>query len=129
MRVRELTASPRTWVGGVFHARHVERFAGAPVESADFVRAERVHEREHRRAVRDLTELDLRLCADALRRRIRAEELGIARLEFLQLAKKTVVFGVGDERLVERVVLVVVPLDLFAQRDGAPAGAPRAGRS
>ena len=34
--------------------------------------------------------------------------------------------GVGDERRIERVVLVVVPLDLFAQRAGA-AGAPHAG--
>ena len=78
---------------------------------------ERVAEREHRHAVRaPAPNCGLRLRADALRRRIRRDELGILRFERLELAKQRVVLRVGDERRVERVVLVVVPLDLLAQR-------------
>ena len=63
-----------------------------------------------------LPECRLRLRPDTLRRRIRRDELGIFAFQRLQLAKQAVVLGVGDRRRVERVVLIVVPLDLLAQR-------------
>src|SRR5438093_13224814 len=53
--------------------------------------------------------------SDALRRRLRRDELGVGLLELGELAVETVVFGVGDLGPVEDVIQVVVPVELLAE--------------
>src|SRR5215210_201920 len=79
---------------------------------AELVLVPRVGEREHRLVVGDLLELVERLAADALRRRVRREQLGMIFFDPSQLAQQVVVVGVGDLRVVEDVVAVVVVGDL-----------------
>ncbi len=55
------------------------------------------------------------LAADALRRGIGCGEFGMLRFKSLQFAEQLVVFRVGDQRLVQHVILVVVLLDFRAQ--------------
>jgi hypothetical protein len=62
--------------------------------------------------------------ADALGRRIRRAQLRVFRLQGLQLAEQPVVLGVGDLRVVEDVVAVVVVVQLDAQLLGARARRP-----
>src|SRR5688572_21834837 len=49
------------------------------------------------------------------------------RFQRLQLTKKAVVLGIGNKRRVERVVLIVMPLDLIAQRSRPLADLTRHG--
>jgi hypothetical protein len=70
--------------------------------------------------VADLRQLGDRLAADALRRRVRRDELGVLGLEALQLAEERVVLVVADLGVVERVVAPRVVLDLPAQLLDAP---------
>jgi len=57
-----------------------------------------------------------RLAADALSGRIGAAQFGVFRFERLQLPKQPVVFGIGNFRVVQNVIPVIVPADLLAQR-------------
>ena len=82
------------------------------VEGAHFLLVEGVAERQHRHAVPHLGELRQRRAADALGRRIRRAQLGMLRLQRLQLAEQRVVLRVGDLRRVLHVVEPVVALDL-----------------
>ena len=61
--------------------------------------------------------------ADALRRRVGRDELGVRLLDREELADERVVLGVGDLGPVEDVVEVLVPAELVAQ----PGGAQRRG--
>ena len=62
------------------------------------------------------------LVADALRRRVGRDQLGVLGLERLQLAEQRVVDVVADLRVVEDVVAVVVVRDLLAQLGDLPRG-------
>ena len=53
--------------------------------------------------------------ADALRRRIRRNELGMTAFQIDQLSKKRIVFRIADARIIENVILVVRILDRFAE--------------
>ena len=63
---------------------------------------------------------------DALRRRVGRDELGMRRLDRLQLLEQRVVVGVGDRRRVEHVVGVRVTLELLAQLRRPRAAGSRA---
>jgi hypothetical protein len=63
----------------------------------------------------DRLESAARLGSDALRRRIRCDEFRVLRLELLELTYETVVLGVRDLDVVERVISIVVVSDLVAQ--------------
>ena len=56
------------------------------------------------------------LCADALRRGVGGDEVGMPLLQLPQLAHPGVVLGVADLRLVEREVEMVVTVDLGPER-------------
>ena len=88
---------------------------GASMPGAQLVLGEGVGEAEQRQAVLDDAERGDGLAADALRRRIRRDELRVALFELAQLAHEVVVFGVADLRAVEDVVAVVVVGDEGAQ--------------
>ena len=94
-------------------ARQVAAHAGDP--GPQLVGRAHVGEREHRLQVADLREPGDGLVADALRRRVRRDQLGVLGLERLQLAEQRVVDVVADLRVVEDVVAVVVVGDLLAQ--------------
>ena len=98
----------------------VEPLARPPVEIEDVLLAERIVERQHRRRVHDFAEFTRRLAADPLRRRIRVHEFRVRGFQLLQLAQQRVEPGVGDFRVVEDVVAVVVMLDLVTQLARAP---------
>ena len=106
-------------VGDAFDA---ERLANAPVEGLDVVVGERVVERKHRDAVRHRPEGSHRRAADALRRRIGREQLGMLGLQRLEFAEQRIELGVGDRRRVEHVVAVVVAFDGLAQPSRALDG-------
>jgi hypothetical protein len=65
--------------------------------------------------VADLRQRADRLGADALRRRVGRDELGVLGLERLQLAVQRVVLVVADLRVVEDVVAMCVVVELRAQ--------------
>ena len=65
--------------------------------------------------MRHLDEALARLAADALGGRIRRDQLGMRRLQRLQLAHQRIVFGVGDFGRVQYVVQVLVVAQLLAQ--------------
>jgi len=56
-----------------------------------------------------------RLAADALCGRLRSEELRMGGFESLKFAHQNVVFSVGDDRLIEYVVKMLVPSKLVAK--------------
>jgi hypothetical protein len=55
------------------------------------------------------------LAAHPLRRRVGRDQLGVARLQVLELAHELVVLGIADLRVVQGVVAVIVEGDLSAQ--------------
>jgi len=57
---------------------------------------------------------------DTLGGRVRRQQLGVGRLQGLQLLEKLVVFGIGDLRCIEHVVTVGMVVQLVAQLGGAP---------
>jgi hypothetical protein len=79
----------------------------------------RVGQRQHRDLVADLRQRGDRLAADALRRRVGREELGVGCLDRAQLVEQRVVLVVADLRIVEDVVAVAVVVQLVAQLRGA----------
>ena len=92
---------------------------------AQLLLAARVGEREHRLQVADLLELRDRLAADALRRRVGRDELGVLGLDRAQLVEQRVVLVVADLGVVEDVVAVAVVVELLAQLGGADASSGR----
>src|SRR6266481_6103186 len=56
-----------------------------------------------------------RLAADALRRRVRRDQLRALGLQALQLLHEAVKLGVADLRRVQHVIKVLMATDLFAQ--------------
>ena len=63
----------------------------------------------------DLGESFFGLAADTLGGRIGSDEVGVVGFEALQLAHEVVEVGVGDRRLVEDVIEVLVVADLVAE--------------
>ncbi len=101
---------------GIFHGGRIpEALANAPVEIADLLLAERIVERQHRQPMPDCRERRDRRGADALRRRLRRDQLRIPRLQGLKLLHAQVVFGIRHFGIVERVIADVVAIEHFAQ--------------
>jgi hypothetical protein len=98
-------------------AREVRAHARDP--GAQLLGRADVREREQRLQVPDLLELRDRRAADALRRRVRRDELGMLGLDRPQLVEQGVVGVVADLGVVEDVVAVPVVLELPAQLRGA----------
>jgi len=71
-----------------------------------------VVEREHPHGMPDFGSSRAWLAGDTLGGRLRGHELRVSGLERAQLAQQRVELGVGDARIVEHVVPVVVGLDL-----------------
>ncbi len=84
----------------------LEALAHAAVEVVDVLVGEAVVQRQHRHRVRHLAELGDRGVAHAPRRRIRGNRVRMLFLEHLQLTVQAVVFGVGDRRRVQHVIVV-----------------------
>ena len=70
---------------------------------------------QHRARMGDLGESFFGLAADTLGGRIGSDEVGVVGFEALQLAHEVVEVGVGDRRLVEDVIEVLVVADLVAE--------------
>ena len=62
-----------------------------------------------------LAERRQRFATDPLGRRLGSDQLGVFGLQGLEFAEKPVVLRIGNRRLVEHVVAVVVGVDLAAQ--------------
>jgi hypothetical protein len=101
----------------------LQPLAHAPIECDDVFILEPIVERQHRPRVDDFLQLADGRRADALRRRIGCHQVGILFFERLQLAHQPVVLGVGDLRIVEHVVAIVVMLELRAQLTDSCRGA------
>ncbi len=56
-----------------------------------------------------------RFAANPLRGRVGRDQLGMSRLELLQLVHHAIEFRVADLRIVEHVIAILVMPDLFAQ--------------
>ena len=98
--------------------------AQAFVEGAQVVFVVGVVEAEHRREVRDGREGFGGPAGDALRRRVGGDEIGMLRLERLQLVQQAIELGVGDLRAIVDVIEIFVAPDLSAQ-----PGQPVVGRT
>ena len=70
----------------------------------------------------DLAERRQRFAADPLGRRLGGDQFGVFGLQGLEFTEQPVVFRVGNRRLVEHVVAVVVGVDLAAQGGKAFGG-------
>ncbi len=118
-------------------ARDAETLVDAAVEGLHVLLREGVVEREHRNLVHDLAETAARRSRHALRGRVGRDELGMRRFQRAQFQHQPVVLGVGNQRIIEHVVAVVVLCNLRAQLRRArrrllrhaPAPAPRRSRS
>ncbi len=99
--------------------------AHAPVELGQVLLREGVVQREHREAVDHLRERRQRRGADPLRRRVGRHQRRVLGLERPELRHQPVVLAVGDLRVVEDVVAVVVEADELAQRLRARLRLPR----
>ncbi|MGF6696856.1 hypothetical protein OKW38_001468 [Paraburkholderia sp. MM5496-R1] len=95
-----------------------ERVADALVERDDVFVGETVVQRQHRQIVHDRLETARGLAADALRRRIRHDQIGMLGLDALQLLEQLVVLGVRQVRLIEHVIRVVRAFEFRAQPHG-----------
>ena len=97
---------------------HITRhhLAHTAVKRLDIFVAESVIQRQHGCTVAERLEFRQRCAAHPLRRRIGRQQLGVLLLKPLKLGKQAVVFGIGDLRIVEDVIAVVVILKLLAQR-------------
>ena len=95
--------------------RHVEAFVDAAIELAHVGFFESVAEAEHRNFVTHLSERGQRHAADALGRRVAGDQFRIGRFQRLELVEQAVVLGIGNARLVENVIAIVVLIQLSAQ--------------
>ena len=89
------------------------RRAVAP--ASQLVEVHRVVERHHPHRVGDRRELGRRGTAHLLGGAVGGDQVGVERLELLQLPDEQVVVGVGDRRRVELVVAAVVRTDLLTE--------------
>ena len=94
----------------------VELTHGASPKVVDFLFVVGVAKRQHRRVVLHLLKVLTDVAAHALRWTVGVEELRIFLLELLQLLEFEVELHVADGRRVEHIVVVVVPIELVAQR-------------
>ena len=98
------------------HRRHRAEVAlDARGPRVELLEGERVVEAEHPLQVLDRREHSGGLAADRLGRRVLADQLGVRRLERLELAEEGVVLGVGQGRGVVDVVARARRLDLLDQ--------------
>ena len=74
-----------------------------------------VFQREHWYGVRGGGKLFCGWCADLLTGGIRCDDLRVLLFDVLQLAEQSIVFGVGDFRLILAIVKLVVTVNFFAE--------------
>ena len=89
--------------------------ANPRVELPDLVERVGVGKRQHRIAVLDRTEFVGGVAPHAPGRRVGIVELGMGRLQLLQLAQQGVELIVSDQRIVQHVVPVIMLVDLSSQ--------------
>ena len=102
-------------LGDVAEFGAAQQVAHAAVEIAQLGFVQGIIQAQHGGAVLDLDEALARFSAHALGGRIRREQLGVLGFQGLEPAHERVVFGVGDLRSVEDVVLMFVAAELFAE--------------
>ena len=102
-------------LGDVLDALLRQGLAHPLVEGEDVLPGIAVVEAEHRGGVADGRELLRRLTTDPLRGRVGAFQPRIALFELLQFLQQEVVLAVGNHRLGEHVIAVVVVLELLDQ--------------
>ena len=111
-------------LGGVAGLADLGHQAGvALLPGGQLVGGEGVGEREHGAPVGVLGQRTGHRRADPLRRAVGRLDLGMLRLQALQVAEEAVVLGVADFGRVEHVVRVVGAFDLLPKR-GRPLGRP-----
>ena len=106
-------------LGDVLDIRRAEAFADVLVPLLERLVRRHLLKRAHRARVLDLLELVRRRRADALRGRVRGDELGVRVLQSCELVVERVVLRVGDLRVVEDVIAVEVVVEDLAQLGGA----------
>ena len=99
----------------VFHLVAARQFAHAAVKVAQVVNRIGVVEAHHGRRVAHLGEFRGGRASHALRRGVGRDELRMLEFEFLQALHQLVELEVGDLRIVEHVVAVLVVADFVAQ--------------
>ena len=107
-------------LGGKAQAAVVEALLQPFDKRVEFLGGEDVVQRQHRHAVRHRGKGAVCLAADAPGGRIGGDGFATRRFQRAQFAHQRVVFGVGNARVIEDVVGVVVRTDFFAQ--GGKAG-------
>ena len=97
--------------------RHVaaEAFDDVFVEAAEVVRVIRVVEAHHGQLVADGLESRERIAGDALRRRVRRDELRMGGFDLPKLAIQRIIFVVGYFRFRFDVIEMVMPSDFGAK--------------
>ncbi len=99
----------------IIHALASGKLAHAPVKILQPLERKSIVEADHRHLVPIGLKSGARLAAHALRRRIRRDQLGMLRFERLELIHQLVVAGVGNLRIIQDVVEVIVPVNIVAQ--------------
>ena len=102
-------------LAGVAELLAVEQLAGTRLKLLYLLYAVGIAQREHREAVRHLTESLVHLATHALGGRQRAGQLGILPLEVLQFAQHGVELKVAHQRAVVHIILVVQPVEFLGQ--------------
>jgi hypothetical protein len=87
-----------------------------PLPVAQLVFVVGIVEREHGRGMPDFYKTLARPAPYPLSGRIGSDEGGIVRFQFLQFVHELIELGVGDLRVVENVVEILVVADFLAQR-------------
>ncbi len=95
--------------------RQIQPLGDPPIEFEHVVFFERVAQAEHRHFVTHLGERRQGRASDPLRRRIRGDQMGVFRLQGLELVKQAVVLDIRNARFIQNVVAVVVLIQLCTQ--------------
>ena len=104
-----------------FQFRHVleallfQKLPNARIEIAKLLLVQGVVEAQHGRAVLNTLQAFARLASHSLRRRIGRHQFRVLLFELLETTHQSIVLGVGDHRLIEDIIQVLVPLNFFAE--------------
>ena len=106
--------------GGVLHfSIDLQSFTHSPIESGNIALVESVIQGKHRRRVPYLLELRQGLATDALCRRIGGDQVRMCLLQLDQLAEHLVVFGIRNDRIIEHIICMGMPVQFGLQPRGA----------